>query len=97
MDPNATLKVIRRMLAANEEDMDVGELCCAVRDLDEWMSRGGFLPVEWVRRRDVYATYSPCCNIFLQGFRLPGEVHAALCREKHDGEHLGPTVYLYTI
>ena len=37
MDPNATLEVIRRMLAANEEDMDVGELCCAVRDLDDWL------------------------------------------------------------
>jgi hypothetical protein len=51
MDPNATLELIRRMLNANEEDMDVGELCCAVRDLDGWLCAGGFLPDAWKARR----------------------------------------------
>jgi len=96
MDPNATLQEIRSLIdSENEYDRD--RLAYLVDVLDEWMSKGGFLPVEWKKKRDVYATYAPCCNIFLKGRRLPGEVHDALCREKHDDEHLGPTVYLYTI
>jgi hypothetical protein len=96
MDINATLQEIRGLIDSNDE-LDRDRLAYLVEALDEWMSRGGFLPVEWKKKRDVYATYAPCCNIFLKGRHLPGEVHYTLCREKHNGEHLGPAVYLYTI
>jgi hypothetical protein len=48
MDPNETLKTIRFNIlngfyveAANE-----------FRDLDEWLSKGGFLPDDWKTERD---------------------------------------------
>ncbi|MBK6639629.1 MAG: hypothetical protein IPG34_19600 [Rhodocyclaceae bacterium] len=53
MDPNETLKRIRMIVKRDLEgdtmsvdDFDV--LVDLVNDLDEWMSRGGFPPTEWV-------------------------------------------------
>lgn len=53
MDPNATLARIRELTAIVEaEEGDVGpymtaELAELVTALDEWPSRGGFLPRDW--------------------------------------------------
>jgi len=96
MDPNATLQEIQGLVGSNYA-FDRDRLAYLVDVLDEWMSKGGFLPVEWKKKRDVYATYAPCCDILLRGRRLPGEVHDALCHAKYDGVHFGPTIYLYTI
>lgn len=56
MDPNETLKIIRaerqRMsTTTNEEDYRIAAAALhdAIGDLDEWLSRGGFLPDAWQR------------------------------------------------
>lgn len=60
MDPNAALRTIREERVALEKLLDqsgslwaiedaAAELASAVRDLDEWLSNGGFLPDEWGR------------------------------------------------
>lgn len=46
MDPDANLAEIRRLI---EKDADLSDdqlerLVVLIRSLDEWMSRGGFLP-----------------------------------------------------
>lgn len=43
MDPNATLKMVRDAKRSNDIE---GELE-AYRNLDGWLSRGGFLPDDW--------------------------------------------------
>ena len=43
MDPNETLAIIRNSFAAT--DYEAAEE--AFEALDEWLSRGGFLPKEW--------------------------------------------------
>lgn len=56
MDPNATLAKIRMLIATicNDEyeiaemATEYGEdLAMAVRDLDQWLERGGYLPTPW--------------------------------------------------
>ena len=47
MDPNATLRAIRVHLAA--EEPEPGSLAELVEALDEWITRGGFLPSDWHR------------------------------------------------
>ena len=50
MDPNAALNNIRGMIndANNNDESDVlHDLADAVRGLDEWLGRGGFLPAAW--------------------------------------------------
>lgn len=62
MDPNATLAELRRALAAAADaaiaDADDGaylfRLECAAAaagNLDEWLSKGGFLPTDWQKGR----------------------------------------------
>jgi len=51
MDPDANLAEIRRLI---EKDADLSDdqlerLVVLIRSLDEWMSRGGFLPKAWQR------------------------------------------------
>lgn len=55
MDPNAALAEIRELTAAFEHDgatdeHDAVRLAELVSGLDEWLTRGGFLPDAW--RRD---------------------------------------------
>lgn len=58
MDPNATLDDIRSALTdwqhsedgSAEETDAVGVFVDRFRDLDHWLSRGGFLPAEWNRK-----------------------------------------------
>jgi len=45
MDPNGCLDTIRALL----EDTDDVELREAIEDLDNWLTRGGFLPEDWAR------------------------------------------------
>lgn len=55
MDPNATLKRIRELVeAVLDHDLDdrdaldaAGYLADAVQALDQWLSKGGFLPEAW--------------------------------------------------
>lgn len=56
MDPNANLKELRelaaeliRLLDAEDhiDENDVNRLCELVEALDQWISRGGFLPAAW--------------------------------------------------
>lgn len=61
MDPTETLKRIRglvsmltelRMDASCDDVAEDGEeLASAVNELDEWLSRGGFLPRQWAEGR----------------------------------------------
>lgn len=54
MDPNAALDSIRRCLLESDSGLDdydklcvLEELATLVTGLDEWLSRGGFLPQSW--------------------------------------------------
>lgn len=52
MDPNETLRIIRRLVVDMGDDgldaVEVGnELADRVHDLDEWLVKGGFPPDEW--------------------------------------------------
>lgn len=50
MDPNAALERIRDLVGAVERHGradDGRELAEVVRGLDEWITKGGFLPAEW--------------------------------------------------
>ncbi|BCP36387.1 hypothetical protein MINTMi198_17570 [Mycobacterium intracellulare M.i.198] len=52
MDPNEALQDIRNGLAnyfANGIDVDLDHIFDRVEALDEWLSRGGFLPDAWQR------------------------------------------------
>lgn len=64
MDPNAALEGIRERVNALTADTDMGgvltasefietalELAHLANSLDEWLSKGGFLPDEWRRNR----------------------------------------------
>lgn len=53
MDPNAALERLRdalRTMDSYSEDVwpdDVMEVVESARALDDWLSRGGFLPTDW--------------------------------------------------
>ncbi|OMC55387.1 hypothetical protein A5747_13420 [Mycobacterium sp. IS-836] len=51
MDPNATLEMIREQLKAfyaeRDAEFDAIALADMVAALDDWLSRGGFLPDAW--------------------------------------------------
>ena len=47
LDPNAVLNTIRALMDSTD-DVELRE---AIEDLDNWLSRGGFLPEDWARTR----------------------------------------------
>lgn len=51
MDPNECLQMIRGALQryedGTEDDDCESDLVASVRELDEWLSKGGFLPDAW--------------------------------------------------
>lgn len=54
MDPNAALLAIRSLMTDIREeqsplDPDVADLLEAIDGLDQWLSKGGFLPQVWAR------------------------------------------------
>jgi hypothetical protein len=54
MDPNAALSEIRRIIANPEgPDVDLFRLVELVEGLDQWVSRGGFLPEGWGGPRNL--------------------------------------------
>ena len=55
MDPDTALREIRTLLAAERFDdiMDTERLHDLVRGLDEWLTKGGTLPLAWDRDRKV--------------------------------------------
>ena len=59
MDPTTTLANIRAIIkdldcAMTESEVVelTDELVWMIRDLDTWITRGGFLPAEWQKARD---------------------------------------------
>lgn len=46
MDPNEALETIRSLYRDHGPD-EWGQLADAVEALDDWLSKGGFLPAEW--------------------------------------------------
>lgn len=65
MDPNATLAKLRHAIESFEDQSDpilaeiaAQEMFEAAQDLDEWLSKGGFLPDAWVTK----AGDCPRCN-----------------------------------
>lgn len=61
MDPNANLAVVRRLAASildGERDL-ADSLAEHVQALDEWLSRGGFLPSAWRTRPPHERRYRP--------------------------------------
>lgn len=57
MDPTETLRVIRDIILiinSTGNDARLAELACDLAErvdaLDAWMTRGGFLPVQWRAR-----------------------------------------------
>jgi hypothetical protein len=58
MDPNTTLANIRAIITDIDRAATSGviidladELVWMVKDLDQWITRGGFLPAEWDNAR----------------------------------------------
>lgn len=49
MDPNECMEMLRQ---AQRDNNSEEELEC-YRNLDEWMRKGGFPPVEWIRERSA--------------------------------------------
>jgi hypothetical protein len=56
MDPTANLqeqrRIIAQMLAEDSQEIDTGDalrLAELAQALDEWITKGGFLPEEWKR------------------------------------------------
>jgi hypothetical protein len=47
MDPDATLQAIRELVENNDGSPEALALAENFRSLDEWLSRGGFLPTDW--------------------------------------------------
>ena len=48
MDPNAALAEIRAILSRDDLDlMDYERLADLIAALDEWITRGGYLPAAW--------------------------------------------------
>jgi hypothetical protein len=53
MDPNATLRALRAALDVAEGDFDAEEFRYLFDVLDEWLSKGGALPIAWEKARRV--------------------------------------------
>lgn len=55
MDPNANLtrqrEIVARIVEGESQDGDLEELADLAEALDEWLSKGGFLPARWQRGR----------------------------------------------
>lgn len=54
MDPNKTLENIRAVIADMEQRHTVAEITMLhdelywlIKDLDQWLTKGGFLPTDW--------------------------------------------------
>lgn len=51
MDPDATLAQIRELITQQQtddlNDTDTANLVELIDSLDEWLTKGGFLPTEW--------------------------------------------------
>lgn len=67
MDPNEALKELRRILALYDNDQPPRKVEDALWDfqamkeslaaLDQWLSKGGFLPDEWNRDKFTHVAY----------------------------------------
>lgn len=53
MDPDANLAELRRLTqTADLSDDELERVVVLFRSLDEWISRGGFLPRAWKQKED---------------------------------------------
>lgn len=56
MDPTAALASLRELIAyvdANPVSEEHQQLADHLRELDDWLSRGGFLPHDWRKARST--------------------------------------------
>lgn len=74
MDPNACLADIRQLIAkpTMQSRKDQIEIAEKVQALDDWLTRGGFLPSSWRtrpphERRDVREQWCPECKSYHAG------------------------------
>lgn len=51
MDPNETLRELRHLIEINGEENFSEEIAEKFTALDEWLSKGGFLPADWDQHR----------------------------------------------
>jgi hypothetical protein len=52
MDPNVALAILRRLVQVYPGDgFDAQDLVEAADALDQWLSKGGFLPRDWNKNR----------------------------------------------
>lgn len=51
MDPNATLRELRDLMDSEDDDFDVERATELFWALDNWLSRGGFLPRSWDKNK----------------------------------------------
>lgn len=63
MDPDTTLAQIRELIADQQthnelNDTDTDRLVELIDSLDEWLTKGGFLPTEWNALRSPLRTTS---------------------------------------
>ena len=63
MDPNATLAELRGAASRIVDELDherqpdlddVQRIAEAFQDLDEWLSKGGFLPADWTNESNPF-------------------------------------------
>lgn len=60
MDVDEALKEIRNLVARNKEGRpawgDHDRLCELVESVDDWLSNGGFYPIDWKEGRGAQGT-----------------------------------------
>lgn len=59
MDPDAALARMRELIAREREsfvETDATELSELIDGLDQWLSKGGFLPAAWRKSREGEST-----------------------------------------
>lgn len=87
MDPNAALEALRLAVRSDEDSQ------AAFEALDEWLSKGGFLPAAWDTGERPAGTgqIAPASESRLNGatiYRYEQDVPAKTGTCKHCGEHI---------
>lgn len=89
MDPNACLariRILQTLIESGPQDPDsmhyhANELSEAMQDMDEWLSKGGFLPDAWDSKKGLAQ--------LLQPIDTEVQCGTAALDEALDGEHFG--------
>lgn len=81
MDPNETLRRLRQLIGGTENVVPWAEAVDLFTDLDEWLSKGGFLPQDWAGVQQLNTVEStskgPCtATVRINTKTLPCELDA---------------------